>query len=138
MNPAPKDLIPLAAELIGTVRDFGPDAVAEVLAKVPDGRHDALAVVLAAMVDPDKTPAQLLAWMDGPVQSRTFEPKSMRVKQKVPVSMAEERRAEVARLTSLGFSITQIAERMNLTTNTVSRHRAIIRERAQCAETNAA
>lgn len=65
------DLVPLAAELVGTVRDYGPDDVAAVLARVPDGRHDALAVVLAAMVDPDARPRQLLAWLDmGPVASR--------------------------------------------------------------------
>jgi hypothetical protein len=55
-------LVPLAAELAATVRDFGPEDVAAVLARVPDGRHDALAVVLAAMVDPDARPSELLAW----------------------------------------------------------------------------
>ena len=64
-------LVPIAAELIGCVRDCGPDDVAAVLARVPDGRHDALAVVLAAMVDPDATTRELLAWTTaGPVQSR--------------------------------------------------------------------
>lgn len=64
-------LVPLAAELVGTVRDYSPEDVAEVLARVPDGRHDALAVVLAAMVDPDARPSELLAWTDcGPVISR--------------------------------------------------------------------
>ena len=67
-------LVPLAAELVGTVRDYGPSDIADVLARVPEGRHDALAVVLAAMVDPDARPHQLLAWVDlGPVPSRTFE-----------------------------------------------------------------
>lgn len=67
-------LVPIAAELIGTIRDYGPDDVAAVLAKVPDGRHDALAVVLAAMVDPDARPSQLLAWTElGPVASREWE-----------------------------------------------------------------
>lgn len=66
-------LVPIAAELIGTVRDYGPDDVAAVLAQVPEGRHDALAVVLAAMVDPDARPHQLLAWLDlGPVPSREW------------------------------------------------------------------
>lgn len=55
-------LVPIAAQLVGTVRDYGPEDVAAVLARVPDGRHDALAVVLAAMVDPDATPRELLAW----------------------------------------------------------------------------
>lgn len=64
-------LVPIAAELVGTVRDYGPEDVAAVLARVPDGRHDALAVILAAMVDPDARPSELLAWTDcGPVISR--------------------------------------------------------------------
>lgn len=67
------DLVPLAAQLVGTVRDYGPEDVAAVLARVPEGRHDALAVVLAAMVNPDASPADLLAWTDGPVQSRAWE-----------------------------------------------------------------
>jgi hypothetical protein len=75
MSPEQADaLVPLAAELVGTVRDYGPDAVADVLARVPEGRHDALAVVLAAMVDPNARPQQLLAWMElGPVPSRDWE-----------------------------------------------------------------
>lgn len=67
-------LVPVAVELVGTVRDYGPETVAAVLQSVPDGRYDALAVVLAAMVDPDKTPKQLLGWLETPVQSRRFEP----------------------------------------------------------------
>lgn len=66
MSPAASDLadalVPVAAELIGCVRDYDPADTAEILARVPDGRLDALAVVLAAMVDPDRTPAELLAW----------------------------------------------------------------------------
>ncbi len=56
--------VPLAAELVCVTRDEGPDAVAEVLARVPDGRLDALAVVLAAMVNPDSSIGDLLAWTD--------------------------------------------------------------------------
>ena len=76
-------LVPLAAELVATVRDYGPADVAAVLQRVPAGRHDALAVVLAAMVDPDARPSELLAWVDGgPVQSRSgFEPPSRPDKQ---------------------------------------------------------
>jgi hypothetical protein len=70
-----EDLVPIAAELVGTVRDYGPADVAAVLARVPDGRHDALAVVLAAMVDPDAHPSDLLAWTTaGPVRSRDGAP----------------------------------------------------------------
>lgn len=58
-------LVPIAAQLIGCVREYGPDDVSAVLAQVPDGRHDALAVILAAMVDPDSTPKELLAWTTG-------------------------------------------------------------------------
>lgn len=69
-----EDLVPIAAELVGTVRDYGPDDVLAVLSRVPGGRHDALAVVLAAMVDPDRTAHELLAWTGGPVQSRDKPP----------------------------------------------------------------
>lgn len=55
-------LVPIAARLVGTVRDEGADAVADLLREVPGGRFDALSVVLAAMVDPDRTPRELLAW----------------------------------------------------------------------------
>lgn len=60
-----ESLVPIAARLVGTIRDFGPDDVQAVLAEVPNGRHDALAVVLAAMVDPDQSPSNLLAWTRG-------------------------------------------------------------------------
>jgi hypothetical protein len=70
-----ESLVPIASQLVATIRDYGPEDVAAVLARVPDGRHDALAVVLAAMVDPDKRPSQLLAWTElGPVPSRDFTP----------------------------------------------------------------
>ena len=74
-----EELLPIAAELIGCVHDYGPAEVAAVLASVPDGRHDALAVVLAAMVDPDRPASELLAWVDQPMQSRTYEPDAVRV-----------------------------------------------------------
>ena len=77
--PPPEQLLPIAAELIGCVHDYGPAEVADVLARVPEGRHDALAVVLAAMVDPDRPAAELLAWLEQPVHSRDgFEPTSIR------------------------------------------------------------
>ena len=60
-----EQLVPIAAELVGTIRDYGPADVAAVLARVPDGRHDALAVVLASMIDPDSRPSELLAWTRG-------------------------------------------------------------------------
>jgi hypothetical protein len=59
-----ESLVPIAVRLVATVRDEGPRAVVKILRKVPGGRHDALAVVLAAMVDPDATPAELLAWTE--------------------------------------------------------------------------
>jgi hypothetical protein len=66
-------LVPIAAELIGVVHDYGPADVAAVLARVPDGRHDALAVILAAMVNPDARPSELLAWTLPPTRSTEWQ-----------------------------------------------------------------
>lgn len=65
----PTDLAPIAAELVGSIRDYGPDQAAQVLERVPEHRHADLAVVLAAMVNPDASPAQLLAWTRRPPRS---------------------------------------------------------------------
>jgi DNA-binding NarL/FixJ family response regulator len=131
MTPAEAEaLVPLAAELVGTVRDFGPDAVAAVLARVPANRHDALAVVLAAMVDPDQSPSNLLAWtIAGPVQSRDATPAHLTVKnvKSKAAGRWSERRAEIARLTALGLSSAQIAYQLGITPRAVTRHRSIIR-----------
>lgn len=70
-----EELVPIAAELVGTVRDYGPESVAEVLARVPGGRHDALAVVLAAMVDPEQTARDLLSWIDREPPRQTRYPR---------------------------------------------------------------
>lgn len=59
-------LIPVACRLVGAVRDGDRDDVAGVLAEVPGGRQDALLVVVAAMVDPDRSPGELLAWASAP------------------------------------------------------------------------
>ena len=92
----PVDLAPVAAELVGTVRDYGPDDIRNVLDQA-DGRLEHLAVVLAAMVDPDKTPAELLDWTTtGPVLSRDRPPsrhKGPREK-KTPLTAAERRRRQ--------------------------------------------
>lgn len=56
----------LAVRLVAAVRAPRPDRqhIAVLLADAPDGRTDVLALVLAAMVDPDRDPAELLAWTD--------------------------------------------------------------------------
>jgi hypothetical protein len=57
-----ESLVPVAARLVGSVRDDGPVDVAMILSGIPGDHLPALAVVLAAMVDPERTPGQLLAW----------------------------------------------------------------------------
>lgn len=57
-----QQLVPVGCRLVGAVRDRDADDVAHVLATVPDGRLDALLVVVAAMVNPDRTARDLLAW----------------------------------------------------------------------------
>lgn len=126
-----QELVPIAAQLVATVRDYGPDDVKAVLSRVPDGRHDALAIVLAAMVDPDARPSQLLAWTElGPVPSRDFTPPGYDLKGLTQSALGRhaERRKEVARLTNLGLSGREIAERLGITDRAVSRHRTAIRQ----------
>ncbi len=67
-------LIPVAAQLAATVREYGRDEVAAVLAQVPPGDMPALAVVLAAMVPVDRTVRQLLGWRDGDEARPAGEP----------------------------------------------------------------
>jgi DNA-binding NarL/FixJ family response regulator len=125
-----QELVPIAAQLVATVRDYGPDDVKAILARVPDGRHDALAIVLAAMVDPDERPSKLLAWTEaGPVQSRDFTPPGydMRGLTQSALGRHAERRKEVGRLTNLGYSTQEISDRLGITTRAVVRHRAAIR-----------
>lgn len=58
-----ESLVPLAARLAGAVRDDVAE-VGRVLALVPPAHMHALAVVLAAMVPDDRTPRELLSWVD--------------------------------------------------------------------------
>lgn len=121
-------LVPIAAELVGVVRDYGPADVAQVLARVPAGRYDALAVVLAAMVDPDARPSQLLAWTElGPVPSRDFTPSAFRDLSTDQASRVDERRTLIARLTADGWGPTAIAKRLGITKRSVVRHRTALR-----------
>lgn len=67
-DPVTDQLVPIAARLVGAVRDNDPDEVEQALADTilaTGGRCDpgaALAVVLAAMVPDDVEPSRLLAW----------------------------------------------------------------------------
>lgn len=67
-DPVTDELVPVAQNLIGAVRDNDPAAVDEAFAAAADilaGRSDpaaALAVVCAAMVPEETSPSQLLLW----------------------------------------------------------------------------
>ena len=79
MSIDPDDLINTAAQLIGCVRDYDPKEGAAVMDPLTPAHWYSLCFVLAAMVDPDKSPSELLAWTTaGPVQSRSFEASSLR------------------------------------------------------------
>jgi hypothetical protein len=66
----PGHLAPVAARIVGTIRDYDLDDVHQIVAKVPDEKRTDLILLLAAMVDPDQTPADLLEWTTRPAQSR--------------------------------------------------------------------
>lgn len=66
------DLVPFAAELIGTVHDYGREEIAGVIrrhlgldASMGDEVRTSIAalVVLAAMCDPERTPEEALSWV---------------------------------------------------------------------------
>lgn len=131
-------LVPIAAELVGCVRDYGPDEVTAVLARVPQGRFDALAVVLASMVDPDARPTDLLAWTrGGPVKSRDMTPTHLQIKDlpRKAWGRRNELRREVARLTVAGLSAKEIGVRLGITPRSVNRHRAALRNAAEMRRT---
>lgn len=96
-------LIPVAAELAATVRDYGPDDVAAVLTRVDPEALPALAVVLAAMVDVERTPRELLAWMDrtaAPLErdrppARHLLPEVTAARDSTPTELQRARRAYV-------------------------------------------
>lgn len=72
-DPVTDQLVPIAARLVGAVREGDADGIEQALADTilaTGGRCDpgaALAVVLAAMVPDDVEPSRLLAWR------RTYE-----------------------------------------------------------------
>lgn len=55
---------PVALDLVGAVHDEGPNDVKAALARIPEGGEQAMLVLLAAMVDPTRTPGQLLGWTE--------------------------------------------------------------------------
>lgn len=57
-------MIPVAAQLAGTVHDDGPEQVAAIIDPLTRDQINALCVVLAAMVPVDRTVSDLLAWID--------------------------------------------------------------------------
>jgi hypothetical protein len=134
-----EELARIAAELVGTVHDFGPDVTARVLEKVPADQLPAFAVVLAAMVDPTRSVSDLLAWTKEPVRSREFAPKVSwptvphpELRPAVSSShhrdLIADRRTEVRRLTAAGLSASEIALRLQVAERTVTRHRTAIQQ----------
>lgn len=56
-------LVPVAMRMVGAVHDDGLPEVARVMSTVAACELHALVVVLAAMVDPERTAAELLHWV---------------------------------------------------------------------------
>lgn len=69
----------VALRMAAAVHDDGPTEVAAILATVDPADLDALAVVTAAMVPVDRTPAELLDWLDqATVRPPSAEPRTAR------------------------------------------------------------
>lgn len=56
-------LVPVAASLVGVVRDEDRDGVTRFLSRLTHHERDALLVILAALVPDDRSPADLLDWV---------------------------------------------------------------------------
>lgn len=67
-------LVPEAAFLAMAVRDRDPAEIAHYLNGLTRHRLEALAVVLAAMVDPDRSLKEALAWVDFDEHGQPLEP----------------------------------------------------------------
>ena len=77
-------MVPVAAELAFTVRDKDAAGIGEFLAPFGAQEIYALLVVTAAMVDIDKTPADLLSWVDWDVPATPAPPVRARNDGRVP------------------------------------------------------
>jgi hypothetical protein len=64
MDDLAERMVPVAMRVVGAVHDEGAGAVARALAPLTPQERIAVTVVLAAMVNPDRTPSELLAWVD--------------------------------------------------------------------------
>lgn len=60
-----QDALEVALTLVGDVRYLSPASLRRTLDSLSRDRLEAAAVALAAMVDEDKTPEELLAWLPG-------------------------------------------------------------------------
>ena len=68
-------LVPLAAEFAGLVHGDGDrDTIAAFLHGLPAEERGALPVILAAMIPPDRTPAELLSWVTWDEYGRPLPP----------------------------------------------------------------
>ncbi|MCO1575004.1 helix-turn-helix domain-containing protein [Crossiella sp. SN42] len=149
-------MVPLAARIVAAVHDDGPDelreALGRALAVTPAAGVDpyvTLTVILAAMVDPARSPQQLLAWTGplGGVDAVTPPPPStvdigadrarldprvveFCVDGLIPASRLRPReRAEAVRILSeRGFQVPEIAGKLGVTIRTVQRLRAAARQ----------
>lgn len=68
-------MVPAALELAGLVQDLGDaDSIADLIGALAEQETAALLVVLAAMVDTERTPADLLGWIRNDEHGEPLEP----------------------------------------------------------------
>ena len=75
-------------ELVGIVRDYGVDTIESWVRRRQRTDLEAIVVALAAMVPDDKTPAELLRWLDPDRLSRNARTRAREARRKAAVVRA--------------------------------------------------
>lgn len=77
----PERMVPVACQLAGRVRERNPHAIRYLISQLTPRERYTLTVVLAAMIPDDRSPGQLLAWVEddapptsGPAAVRALQP----------------------------------------------------------------
>jgi hypothetical protein len=126
-------LVPVAMTFVGAVRNLDADGITEFLDELTEDERLALPVILAAMVPDDRTPQELLAWVDFDEFGAPLPDGAEMVLWSPPAvrrgpSGAAERRQDYAALRGQGLTPAQAAQRLGLAVRSAARYETGLRQ----------